>query len=54
MSRKAVVVGAVLLALVAIGWAFSRETVPKSVWAKAERGDLVLTVEVNGDRKSVV
>ncbi len=48
MSRKAVVVGAVLLALVAIGWAFSRETVPKSVWAKAERGDLVLTVEVNG------
>jgi multidrug efflux pump subunit AcrA (membrane-fusion protein) len=41
-------VGAVLAALAALGWAFSRETVPKSVWAEAERGDLVLTVEVNG------
>ena len=48
MSRRPLAVGAVLAALVALGWAFSRETVPKSVWAEAERGDLVLTVEVNG------
>jgi len=48
VSRRSLAVGAVLAALAALGWAFSRETVPKSVWAEAERGDLVLTVEVNG------
>jgi len=48
MSRRSLAVGAALAALAALGWAFSRETVPKSVWAEAERGDLVLTVEVNG------
>jgi multidrug efflux pump subunit AcrA (membrane-fusion protein) len=41
-------VGAVVAAVAAVGWGFTRETVPKSVWAEAERGDLVLTVEVNG------
>jgi multidrug efflux pump subunit AcrA (membrane-fusion protein) len=48
MSRRRVAVGAALAALFAGWWAFSREPVPKGVWAEAERGDLVLTVEVNG------
>ncbi len=48
MKRKSLAVGAALAALAVLGWAFSRETVPKSLWAEAERGDLVLTVEVNG------
>ena len=48
MRRKTVAVGAVVAALAAVGWGFTRETVPKGVWAEAERGDLVLSVEVNG------
>ena len=48
MSRRSLAIGAALAAVVALWWAFSRETIPKSVWAEAERGDLVLTVEVNG------
>ena len=48
MKRKSLAVGAALAAFAVLGWAFSRETVPKSLWAEAERGDLVLTVEVNG------
>jgi len=48
MSRRSLALGAAVVAVAALWWAFSRETVPKSVWAEAERGDLVLTVEVNG------
>ncbi len=48
MKRKSLAVGAALATLAVLGWAFSRETVPNSLWAEAERGDLVLTVEVNG------
>ena len=48
MKRNSLAVGAALAAFAVLGWAFSRETVPKSLWAEAERGDLVLTVEVNG------
>jgi multidrug efflux pump subunit AcrA (membrane-fusion protein) len=48
MRRRRVAVGVAVAAVVALGWAFSRDSVPKSVWAEAERGDLVLTVDVNG------
>jgi multidrug efflux pump subunit AcrA (membrane-fusion protein) len=48
MRRRVLAVAALLAALFVGWWAFSREPVPKSVWAEAERGDLVLTVEVNG------
>jgi len=48
MKRRTLVVGAVVAVVAAVGWGFTRETVPKSVWAEAERGDLVLSVEVNG------
>jgi HlyD family secretion protein len=48
MNRRWVAIVGVLAASCVGWWAFSREPVPKSVWAEAERGDLVLTVEVNG------
>lgn len=48
MKRRTLVLGAAAAVLLAGGWAVSRETVPKSAWAEAERGDLVLTVEVTG------
>jgi len=47
MIRRSLAAAAVVLAAGA-WWAFSRETLPDSVWATAERGDLVLTVEVTG------
>ncbi len=53
MSRRAVVIGGLAALIVLSGWAFSRDTVQKSVWADAERGDLVLTVEVNGVLQAV-
>jgi HlyD family secretion protein len=53
MSRRPLVIGGAAVLLVAGWWGFSRETVPKSVWAEAERGDLVLTVEVNGVLQAV-
>jgi multidrug resistance efflux pump len=48
MRRRSIVIGAVPVVLFAGWWAFSREPVPKSAWANAERGDLILTVEVTG------
>ena len=48
MRRRYLIAGAVVAVVAAVGWGFTRETLPKSVWAEAERGDLVLTVEVTG------
>jgi multidrug efflux pump subunit AcrA (membrane-fusion protein) len=48
MRRRWFIAIAAVAALLAGWWAFSREPIPKGVWAEAERGDLVLTVEVNG------
>jgi HlyD family secretion protein len=48
MSRRALAVAALVAALLTGWWALSRDSLPKSIWAQAERGDLVLTVEVNG------
>jgi len=48
MTRRTAGAGVAVAAVAALWWGFSRDAVPKSVWAKAERGDLVLTVEVNG------
>ena len=53
MTRRAVALGAVAATVLAAGWAISRETVPQGSWARVERGDLVLTVEVNGVLKAV-
>ena len=47
MIRRSLAAAAVVL-VAGAWWAFSRETLPDSVWATAERGDLVLTVEVTG------
>ena len=48
MRRRWFAAGAALAAVLVGWWAFSREPIPKSVWAEAERGDLIQTVEVNG------
>jgi len=40
--------GAAAAALLTGWWAFGRESLPDNTWVKAERGDLVLTVEVTG------
>jgi hypothetical protein len=48
MSRRALVIGGLAAMILVAWWAFSREAIQKSVWAEAERGDLVLSVEVNG------
>jgi HlyD family secretion protein len=54
MSRRRVVAIVAAAALIPAGWwAFGRETIPESVWGKAERGDLVLTVEVTGTLQAV-
>ena len=53
MSRRPFMIGGAAAVIVAGWWGFSRETVPKSVWAEAERGDLVLTVEVSGVLQAV-
>jgi HlyD family secretion protein len=53
MSRRVVAVCGVAAVLVAGWWAFGRDSVPEGVWAGAERGDLVLTVELNGTLQAV-
>jgi multidrug efflux pump subunit AcrA (membrane-fusion protein) len=53
MSRRALASGAVLAAILAGWFAFGRESVPESAWAKVERGDLVLTVDVNGTLQAI-
>jgi len=53
MKRRVFVAGAAAVALLSGWWAFGRGTVPESTWAKAQRGDLVLTVEVNGTLQAV-
>jgi HlyD family secretion protein len=53
MSRRFLVIGAAGAAVLVGGWVFSRDTIRRSVWADAERGDLVLTVEVNGVLQAV-
>lgn len=49
MSRRAYLIatGAAVIAVVS-WWAFGRDTLPATAWGTAERGDLVLTVEVTG------
>jgi len=53
MSPRSLVIGGLSALVLVGGWAFSRDTVQRSVWADAERGDLVLTVEVNGVLQAV-
>src|SRR5262245_25430987 len=53
MKRRVAIAAAAVAAIAAGWWAFGRETVPESVWGKAERGDLVLTVEVTGTLQAV-
>jgi hypothetical protein len=53
MSRRRIVIGGVAALIFVVGWVFSRDTIQKSVWAEAKRGDLVLTVEVNGVLQAV-
>lgn len=48
MKRRALIGAGAVAAIVAGVWVFAHDTVPKSVWAEAERGDLVLSVEVTG------
>jgi hypothetical protein len=49
MRRRLLLAAAAVAAVLATGWcAFGRDTLPKGVWGTAERGDLVLTVEVTG------
>ena len=54
MSRRAILatLGAAGLAG-ASWWAFGRDAIPDTAWAKAERGDIVLTVEVSGTLAAV-
>ncbi len=53
MSRRSLALCAALAAIPAGWWAFGGESVPESVWAEVERGDLVLTVEVSGTLQAV-
>jgi hypothetical protein len=48
VSRRVVLSVLAAVAILAGFWGFARETVPNGVWAVAERGDLVLSVEVTG------
>jgi multidrug resistance efflux pump len=48
MTRRNVIAAGVAGAVLAGYWVFAHDTLPGSVWADAERGDLVLTVEVSG------
>jgi biotin carboxyl carrier protein len=45
--------GAAAAAVLAGGWAVSRESLPKSAWAEVARDDLVLTVDVTGMLQAV-
>jgi multidrug efflux pump subunit AcrA (membrane-fusion protein) len=53
MSRRRIMIGGAAALIFVVGWVFSRDTIQKSVWAEAKRGDLVLTVEVNGVLQAV-
>lgn len=53
MSRRSFVIGGLAALILAGWWMVSRGSIQKSVWAEAERGDLVLTVEVNGVLQAV-
>ena len=48
MKRKLAIGAGLVVAVLAAVWAFGRGSVPDNVWAKVERGDLVLGVEVTG------
>jgi len=48
MRRKLAIGAGVVAVVIAAVWAFGRGSVPDNVWAKVERGDLVLGVEVTG------
>jgi HlyD family secretion protein len=54
MNRRVVLIASGVVAVAAAGWwAFGREALPDTSWGKAERGDLVLTVEVTGTLAAV-
>jgi len=54
MNRRVVLIASGAVVAVASGrWAFGRESLPETAWGKAERGDLVLTVEVTGTLAAV-
>jgi len=54
MTRKRALAAAAVLVVLISGWlAFGRTEGPKAAWAKAERGDLILTVEVSGTLQAV-
>jgi len=53
VRRRPLAIAAAAAALVAGWWAFGRDALPAGTWAKAERGDLVLTVEVSGALQAV-
>jgi hypothetical protein len=53
VTRKAVAIVGGLAVVSVAWWAHGRDTLPSGTWAKAERGDLVLTVEVMGVLQAV-
>jgi HlyD family secretion protein len=54
MSRRIVLIASGAVVVAAAGWwAFGRDALPDVAWGKAERGDLVLTVEVTGTLAAV-
>ena len=53
MSRRSVILAAAFVAIVAGWWAFGRDAFPGVTWAEVSRGDLVLTVEINGTLQAV-
>ena len=53
MSRRLLVALALVVAAGAAWWAFGGDTVRDPGWVSAERGDLVLTVEVTGTLQAV-
>ena len=53
MSKRYLVIGGAVAMLLAGWWGFGRSAVPNVAWAEATRGDLVLTVEVNGALQAV-
>lgn len=53
MSRRHLAIAGAFVALLAGLWAFGRGSASDVPWAEAARGDLVLTVEVNGTLQAV-
>lgn len=53
MSKRYLVIGGTVAALLAGWWGFGRSAIPGVAWAEATRGDLVLTVEVSGALQAV-